>query len=187
MLAGTTQVNTLFVPRGTRVVVISHPLGLSDKWNCAWYTWLCSLSACNILFLNNTAPSYRRATSRPSEPWRVDFTADLPPLLAELDALMVAMASGRDRWPPTGVTGQFELSSPGLWPCRLTSRWTLLVVSGAGAGVHCHGSCDMPTSSHTLPPTCYLLQARAFTATRAARSTHGIAMRRGWRAWWRTR
>ena len=46
MLAGTTQVNSLFVPPGTRIIVVAHPFGFSDKWNCAWYPWLCSLSAC---------------------------------------------------------------------------------------------------------------------------------------------
>ena len=36
------------------------------------------------------------------EPWRIDYTADLQPLLAELDALMRALVGGPDRWPPTG-------------------------------------------------------------------------------------
>ena len=79
MLAGTTQANSLFVPPGARIIiVVAHPFGFSDKWNCAWYSWLCSPSACDVLFLNNTLPDYRRA--RAMEPWRIDCTADLQPL-----------------------------------------------------------------------------------------------------------
>ena len=111
MLAGTTQVNSLFVPPGARIIVVAHPFGFSDKWNCAWYSWLCSLSACDVLFLNNTLLDYRR--KRAMEPWCIDYTADLQPLLAELDALMRALVGGPDRWPPTGP------------------------------GVHCQHSCDI--------------------------------------------
>ena len=56
-------------------------------------------------------PDYRR--TRAMEPWRIDYTADLQPLLAELDALMRALVGGPDRWPPTGP------------------------------GVHCQHSCDI--------------------------------------------
>ena len=98
MLAGTTQVNSLFVPPGTRIIVVGHPFGFSNKWNCVWFSWLCSLSGCDMILLNNTLPDDRRA----AEPWRNDYKADLQPLLAELDALMRTLAGGPDRWPPTG-------------------------------------------------------------------------------------
>ena len=98
MLAGTTQVNSLFVPPGTRIIVVGHPFGFSNKWNCVWFSWLCSLSGCDVILLNNTLPDDRRA----AEPLRNDYKADLQPLLAELDALMRTPAGGPDRWPPTG-------------------------------------------------------------------------------------
>ena len=101
MLAGTSQINSLFVPRGALVVVIAHPLGSSVKWNTLWYAWLCAdaVGACKTIMLNNTLVDHSKA--RPLEPWRVDYRVDLPPLLAELDAITSAITSAPAQWPPT--------------------------------------------------------------------------------------
>ena len=96
MLAGTTQVNTLFAPPHARVLVVAHPLGQSAKWNTIWYSWLCSAvaSCTGLAMLNNTALDWSRA--KPQEPWRVDYWVDLLPTMSVLDSIAKPDAA----WPP---------------------------------------------------------------------------------------
>ena len=101
MLAGTTQVNQLFLPAGARVFVVAHPLGWKRRWNMPWYGWLCAVSGCTAAFLHDTRVDHSPPV--PREPWRVDYAANLPELLAQLDAVVGSLERDPQRWPPAGV------------------------------------------------------------------------------------
>ena len=87
MQAGSTQVNMLFTRPHTTVAVIAHPLGASINWNTLWYSWLCEVASCRMLMLNNTRLLKRRAL----EPWQNSYTADLQPLLAQINEIVASV------------------------------------------------------------------------------------------------
>jgi len=96
MQAGTSQVNALFMRPFTTLVVIAHPLGASLNWNTVWYSWLCDIANCSVAMLNNTLIFKRRAL----EPWQNSYTAELKPLLTQLDGIIASLSPRRSKVSP---------------------------------------------------------------------------------------